>query len=132
MNDTTQHHAYHRGVRMAGRWKHLKSTVLKWDRACMSKAQSVNLPKWVGHIPMCILALMMVSAVVFGGVIIASSAVLLGAIGVIVGGSLPSEKSMADSVDHTTNSSNTTTEYRADGEFGPGWYADNYKVSDDY
>lgn len=57
MNDTTQHHAYQRGVRMASRWKRLKSTVLKWDRACVSKARSHKLPGWIGHIPTAFVAI---------------------------------------------------------------------------
>lgn len=85
MNDTTQHHAYQRGVRMASRWKHLKSTVLKWDRACVSKAQTVNLPKWVGHIPIIAFTVTILAALVFGGVIISMSAVLLASVALIVG-----------------------------------------------
>lgn len=51
MNDTTQHHAYQRGVRMANRWKRVKSTILKWDNFCVSKARRHKLPGWFGHIP---------------------------------------------------------------------------------
>lgn len=92
MNDTTQHRAYQRGVRMASRWKRLKSTVLKWDRACVSKAQTVNLPKWVGHIPIIVFTGIILAALVFGGLIIASSAVLLGALILLVTGTVSSER----------------------------------------
>ncbi|MGP1066831.1 hypothetical protein ACJ8LR_24000 [Serratia sp. CY56810] len=131
MNETKQHHAYQRGVSMASLWKRLKGTILKWDAICVAKARSHKLPCWVGHIPMSMLVVAMMSAVVFGGIIIASSAVLLG--GLILAGSIFSSKEkITDSSVHTDSTYKSPTEYRADGEFGPGWYAGNYKVSDDY
>ncbi|QHA87989.1 hypothetical protein [Serratia rhizosphaerae] len=90
MDDATQHHAYRRGVRMASRWKRLESTVLKWDRACVSKAQKVNIPKWAGHIPMIAFGIIILAALVFGGLFIASSAVLLGALILFVTGAVSS------------------------------------------
>lgn len=56
MNDTTQHHAYQRGVRMATLWKRIKSTILNWDSRCVPKARSHKLPGWIGHIPTVFLA----------------------------------------------------------------------------
>ncbi len=56
MNDTTQHHAYQRGVRMATLWKRIKSSILNWDSRCVSKARSHKLPGWIGHIPTVFLA----------------------------------------------------------------------------
>jgi len=131
MNDTKQQHAYQRGVRMANLWKRLKGTILKWDNICVSKARSLKLPGWTGHIPIIMLVVVIMFAVVFGGMLIASTAVLLG--GVILAGSIFSSKEkITDSSMHTNSSYKSPTEYRADGEFGPGWYAGNYKVSDDY
>ncbi|MEL5421579.1 hypothetical protein [Serratia nevei] len=80
MNEKRQHHAYQRGVRMANLWKRLKGTILKWDAICVAKARRYKLPGWIGHIPMVLLTISILVALVFGGAIIATSAVLMVAV----------------------------------------------------
>jgi hypothetical protein len=47
---------------------------------CVSKARKHKLPGWIGHIPMIVFAIGPIAALVFGGVIIGNSAVLVGGI----------------------------------------------------
>lgn len=126
MNDTTQHHAYQRGVRMANRWKRVKSTILRWDAFCVAKAQSGKFPRWVGHIPMVFFAVIMLSALVFGGMIIASSAVLIGALVFLAAGILSSEGKNVSENDEKPcgdfmQQNSGYGQYR-DGQHGWGWY----------
>ncbi|CAI1042151.1 hypothetical protein [Serratia quinivorans] len=133
MNQTRDQQAYQRGIRAARLWKRLKSAFLRWDQRCVSKACEHKLPGWVGHIPTSMFAIIMLSALVFGGMIIASSAVLVGALVLLVSGAFsPKEKTNFDEDEMISPPYKSPSEYRADGEFGPGWYAGNYKVSDDY
>lgn len=71
MNETRQHHAYQRGVRMANQWKRLNGTILRWDSFWVSKARKYNLPTWLGHVP--ITSLVAISAVscLTGGLLVA-------------------------------------------------------------
>ncbi|WP_255326669.1 MULTISPECIES: hypothetical protein [Serratia] len=134
MNETRQHHAYQRGVRMASLWKRLKGTILRWDAFFVSKARKYSLPAWIAHIPMIILAISILATLVFGGMIIASSVVLIGALLLLVSEAFSpkEEANLAEDATTLNTSYKSPCEYRADGEFGPGWYAGNYKVSDDY
>lgn len=70
MNDTTQHHAYQRGVRMAKLWKRLKSTILRWDAFCVAKAHSYKLPGWLGHIPITCLVAVSALSCLTGGLLV--------------------------------------------------------------
>lgn len=134
MNETRLHNAYQRGVRMASLWKRLKDTILRWDAFCVSKARKYSLPAWIAHIPMIILAISILATLVFGGMIIASSVVLIGALLLLVSEAFSprEEANLAEDATTLNTSYKSPCEYRADGEFGPGWYAGNYKVSDDY
>ncbi|WP_232043331.1 hypothetical protein [Serratia marcescens] len=122
MNDTKQQHAYQRGVRMANLWKHLKGTILKWDMYCVSKAHRYKLPSWLGHIPMIMLATSILSAVVFGGLFIASIGIIMSAIILIA---LLVFEPLGDKSVRTSK-----FEYKTYGELGPGWYSGKTKISD--
>ncbi len=133
MSQTRVQQAYQRGIWAARKWVRLKDTIMRWDRFCVSKVREYRLPGWVGHIPMSMFAVIMLSALMFGGMIIASSAVLIGALVLLVSGAFsPKEKTNFDEDEIISPPYKSPSEYRADGEFGPGWYAGNYKVSDDY
>jgi hypothetical protein len=126
MNETRQHHAYQRGVRMANQWKRLKGTILRWDHRCVSKAHAHKLPSWVGHIPMSMFAVIMLSALVFGGIFIASSAILVGALVFLVSGVFSSEggtnrKEEGEAFPPTHPNNDFGTKYRS-GPHGWGWY----------
>ncbi|CAI1875216.1 Uncharacterised protein [Serratia quinivorans] len=133
MKQKNQSRAYLRGKSAAKIWKRIKVNLRSLDNKCVAKARSLKLPAWIGHIPMAILSLVMLLAIVFGGMIIASSAVFIGALILLVGGAFsPIEETLSDEDEMINTSYKSPNEYRADGEFGPGWYAGNYKVKDDY
>lgn len=80
MSQTRDQQAYQRGIKAARLWKRLKGTILRWDHACVSSARKHKLPGWIGHIPMGMLAVTMLIALVFGGMVTATLAVLVGAV----------------------------------------------------
>lgn len=84
MNDTKQHYAYQRGVRMASLWKRLKVTILKWDTFFVAKARAHKLPGWIGHVPIAIAFLGSVTAALLGGLIIACCLLFIWAIAIIL------------------------------------------------
>jgi len=51
MRQTRNHHAFQQGSWIARMWKHLKSTMLRWDTFCVSKAHKHKRPGWISHIP---------------------------------------------------------------------------------
>lgn len=122
MNETRQHHAYQRGVRMASLWKRLKDTIMRWDRRCVAKARKHRLPGWIGRIPMIMLATSILATVTFGGLFIASLGIIMSAIILIA--------SLVFEPLDEQNSRKSTFEYKTYGEFGPGWYSGKTKVSD--
>ncbi|ELQ9312235.1 hypothetical protein R3D73_005287 [Serratia marcescens] len=136
MNETRQRHAYQRGVRMASLWKRLKGTILRWDSFWVSKARKHNLPAWIGHIPMSMLAVIMLAALVFGGMVIASSAVLVGALVLLVSRACFSEEKTPPEDDsepcgNFMQEQSGYGKYR-DGQHGWGWYdAVGRMVNDD-
>lgn len=136
MSQTRDQQAYQRGIKAAHLWTRLKGTILRWDQRCVTNACKHKLPGWIGHIPMGMFAVIMLAALVFGGMVIASSAVFVGALVLLVSGAFSSrdETSLNDDNDNdiVDTSYKPPSEYKADGEFGPGWYAGNYKVSDDF
>lgn len=80
MNQTRDQLAYQRGIWAAGKWSRLKDVIMRWDRCCVSKAREYRLPGWIGHIPIVMFTISMLTALVFGGMFIATSAVLVGAV----------------------------------------------------
>lgn len=113
MNETRQRHADQRGVRIASLWKRLKGTILRWDAFWVSKARKHNLPAWIGHIPMSMLASIMLAALVFGGMVIASSAVLVGALVLLVSG-VSSEENDTDSFNFSSDNSTSPHHFDED------------------
>lgn len=126
MNETRQRHAYQRGVRMASLWKRLKGTILRWDSFWVSKVRKFNLPAWIGHIPMSVLAAIMLTALVFGGMVIASSAVLVGALVLLVSGALSPESKEVDNLEYSDASSEPSYCFDEDE------YVTNSILNDDY
>ncbi|MDI9110334.1 MULTISPECIES: hypothetical protein [Serratia] len=86
MSQTRDQQAYQRGIKAARLWKHLKGTILRWDHACVSSARKHKLPGWSGHIPMGMFAVIMLASLVFGGMVIASSPVFVGALFLLISG----------------------------------------------
>lgn len=126
MNETRQYHAYQRGVRMASLWKRLKGTILRWDSFCVSKARKYNLPAWIGHIPMSVFAAIMLSALVFGGVVIAISAVFVSALVILISGTLSSEGKEVNTFEYSDASSEPSHCFDEDE------YVTNSILNDDY
>jgi len=52
MYQSQEKRAWNRGVRFAGIWKRARTTLLNWDKRCVSWAATPRLPSWCGHIPM--------------------------------------------------------------------------------
>ncbi|QTF09650.1 hypothetical protein HC231_18285 [Brenneria izadpanahii] len=126
MSQTRNQQALQRGILAARMWKRLKSTILRLDQRCVSKARAHKFPGWVGHIPMSMFAIIMLAALVFGGMIIASSAVLVGALVLLVSGSFSSEgdanrKEGGEDFPPTYLNNDFGTKYRS-GPHGWGWY----------
>lgn len=84
MNETRQHHAYQRGVRMASLWKRIKGTIIKWDTFFVAKTRGHKLPGWVGHAPIAIALLGSATAIVFSGIVIAGCMLFIWAIAFIL------------------------------------------------
>lgn len=72
--------AYQRGIKAAHLWRRLINKILRWDQYCVSKACKHKLPGWIGHIPIVLFTISILTALIFGGMLIATSAVLVGAI----------------------------------------------------
>ncbi|EFE96284.1 hypothetical protein [Serratia odorifera] len=123
MNNTTQHHAYQRGVRMANLWKRIKGTILHWDNVCVSKARSHKLPGWVGRIPIAIALLGSLTAALLGGLAIAGCLLFIWAIAFIL--QQFNQPTAPEYVDPVNNES--LTEYR-DGDQGFGLYCGAYRI----
>lgn len=126
MSQTRNQQAYQRGIRVALMWKRLKGTILRWDHRCVSKAHAHKLPSWVGHIPMSMFAVIMLTALVFGGMVIASSAVLVGALVLLVSGALSHESKEVDNLEYSEASSEPSHCFDEDE------YVTNSILNDDY
>lgn len=127
MSDTTQHHAYQRGVRMANLWKRLKGTILKWDSICVSKARNYKLPGWVGHFPIAIALLAPLATALLGGVAIAGSLLFIWAIAFILQQVSQTSSQETDSEYFDSDNHDPLTEYR-DGNQGFGLYCGEYRI----
>lgn len=122
MSQTRNQQAYQRGIWAARMWTRLKSTILRWDMYCVSKACKYKLPSWMGHIPMIMLATSILATIAFGGLFIASIGIIISAIILI---SLLVFEPLGEK-----NVRTSTFEYKTYGEFGPGWYSGKTKISD--
>ncbi|MGP0838106.1 hypothetical protein [Serratia sp. CY85251] len=136
MSEIRDQQAYQRGIKAARLWKHLKGTILRWDQRCVSSARKHKLPGWVGHIPMGMLAVIMLAALVFGGMVIASSAVFVGALVLLISGAYSSEEKISSEDDSEPcgdfmQEKSGYGKYR-DGQHGWGWYdAAGRMINDD-
>ncbi|WP_413715411.1 hypothetical protein [Serratia ureilytica] len=113
MSQTRDQQAYQRGIKASRLWKRLKGTILRWDHACVSSARKHKLPGWIGHIPMGMLAVIMLAALVFGGMVIASSAVFVGALLLLISG-ISSEGGDTDSFKFSSDSSTSPHHFDED------------------
>ncbi|MEX3242807.1 hypothetical protein [Serratia quinivorans] len=84
MSQTRNQQAYQRGIRVARMWKRLKSTILRWDTFCVSKARKHKLPSWIGHVPIAVAFLGSVTAALLGGILIAGSLLFIWSIALII------------------------------------------------
>lgn len=84
MSQTRNQQAYQQGIRIARMLKRLKSTILRWDTFCVSKARRHKLPGWIGHIPIAVAFIGSAAAALFGGIIIAGSLLFIWAIAIIL------------------------------------------------
>lgn len=84
MSQARDQQAYQRGIWAARKWTRLKDTIMRWDRHCVAKARKHRLPGWIGHIPIVVFTISMLATLAFGGMFIAASAVLVGAIILLV------------------------------------------------
>ena len=121
MSQTRDQQAYQRGIRAARLWKRLKGTTLRWDQRCVTNACKHKLPGWIGHIPMSLFAVIMLAALVFGGMVIASVTIIIMALVLII-------LSILEPSDEINE--NTTFEYKIYGDLGSGWYSGKTKISD--
>lgn len=127
MNNTTQHHAYQRGVRMANLWKRIKGTILQWDNVCVSKARSYKLPGWAGHIPIAIALFGSLPAALLGGLAIAGSLLFIWAIAFILQNADLSNAQLTEST--SDDESNLHDGYR-NGPEGYGHYMGGFRDDD--
>ncbi|WP_262121624.1 hypothetical protein [Serratia ficaria] len=127
MNDTKQHHAYQRGVRMASLWKRLKGTILKWDTFFVAKARAHQLPSWIGHIPITIALFGSLTAALLGGAAIAGCLLFIWAIAFILQQISPTSPKTTDSEYFDSDTNESLTEYR-DGNQGFGLYCGEYRI----
>ncbi|WP_261137447.1 hypothetical protein [Serratia quinivorans] len=70
MSQTRDQQPYQRGIRAAHIWKRLKSTILRWDAFCVSKARKYNLPIWLGHVPITFLVAVSAVSCLTGGLLV--------------------------------------------------------------
>ncbi|MCS4267290.1 hypothetical protein [Serratia sp. BIGb0163] len=128
MNQTRNQLAYQRGILAARVWKRLKGTILRWDTFCVSKAHKHKLPGWIGHVPIAVAFLGSVTAILFGGIVIAGCMFFIWAIAFILQqfGQADSQENDSEYFDSNTNSE-SLTEYR-DGDQGYGLYCGSYRM----
>lgn len=131
MNETKQHHAHQRGVRMASLWKRIKGTIIKWDAFCVAEAHSHKLPGWIGHAPIAIVLFGSAAAILFGGIVIAGCMLFIWTIAFILQqfGQGSTQENDSEYFDSSTNSE-SLTEYR-DGDHGYGLYCGSYRIDQD-
>ncbi|WP_431712600.1 hypothetical protein [Serratia marcescens] len=127
MNDTTQHHAYQRGVRIANLWKSIKGTILKWDAYCVAKASSYKLPGWIGHFPIVIALIASLTAALLGGLAIAGCLLFIWAIAFILQNA---DLSHAELTDSTSDEESSVHDGYRNGPEGYGYYMGGFRDDD--
>ncbi|HGM5336664.1 TPA: hypothetical protein ACKP2J_001076 [Serratia marcescens] len=117
MSQTRDRPAYQRGIKAARLWKHLKGTILRWDQHCVSNARKHKLPGWIGHIPMGMQAVIMLTALVFGGMVIASSAVFIVGLLLLISKSSSSEGNGIDSFEYYNDNSEPSYTFKNEEDY---------------
>ncbi|WP_053091638.1 MULTISPECIES: hypothetical protein [Serratia] len=84
MSQTREQQAYQRGFWAARKWARLKDTMMRWDQRCVSKVREHSLPGWVGHVPIAIALTGSVTAILFGGLVVAGCMLFIWAIAFIL------------------------------------------------
>lgn len=101
MSQARDQQAYLRGIWAARKWSRLKNVIMKWDRLCVSKVRKYRLPAWIGHVPIVIVLIGSVTAMLFGGLIVAGSMLFIWAIAFILQNS---GQNLSGDVTHENNS----------------------------
>ncbi|HBC5198998.1 hypothetical protein IM817_01660 [Serratia marcescens] len=96
MTQARDQQAYQRGIRAARKWLRLKNVIMKWDRLCVSKVREYRLPAWIGHVPIVIALIGSVTAMLFGGLLVAGSMLFIWAIAFILQNVDPSDENTFD------------------------------------
>lgn len=84
MSQARDQQAYQRGVWAARKWSRLKNVIMRWDRLCVSKVRENKLPAWIGHVPIVIALIASVTAILFGGLLVAGCMLFIWAIAFIL------------------------------------------------
>ncbi|ELQ9311769.1 DUF3742 family protein [Serratia marcescens] len=122
MSQARDQQAYQRGIWAARKWSRLKNVIMRWDRLCVSKVRAYRLPAWIGHVPIVIALIGSVTAMLFGGLIVAGSMLFIWAIAFILQNADFSNMQLSDS----TNDSDDDG-YRA-GPEGFGNYVGGTRI----
>ncbi|MGP0906574.1 hypothetical protein [Serratia sp. CY76391] len=128
MSQTRDQQAYQRGVWAACKWARLKDAIMRWDQHCVSKVRKYRFADWIGHVPIAIALIGSVTAILFGGLIVASCMFFIWAIVFIL-----QQVDQADSHENDINyfdsnaDTDALTEYR-DGDQGYGLYCGSCRI----
>ncbi|ELQ9312239.1 DUF3742 family protein [Serratia marcescens] len=123
MSQARDQQAYQRGVWAARKWSRLKNVIMRWDRLCVSKVREYRLPAWIGHVPIVIALIGSVTAMLFGGLLVAGCMFFILAIAFILQNADFSNMQLSDS----TNDSVDDDGYRA-GPDGFGNYVGGTRI----
>ncbi|MGV7960168.1 MULTISPECIES: hypothetical protein [Photorhabdus] len=104
-----------RGAKVAGIYLNLCQRLRTWDANCVTKAHKHNLPTWVGHLPIYLLAASLATTLLMGTLMVVGVIMLI--FGIILGFSL--NKGVIDK--KLTDEQGYGNQYR-DGPYGWGWY----------
>lgn len=94
MSQARDQQAYQRDAWAARKWSRLKNMIMRWDRLCVSRVRENRLPAWIGHVPIVIALIASVTAMLFGGLLVAGCMFFIWALVFIfqnVGQRLPSD-----------------------------------------
>ncbi|PQQ35601.1 hypothetical protein C6H68_24140 [Photorhabdus luminescens] len=75
-----------RGAKVAGIYLNLCQRLRTWDANCVTKAHKHNLPTWVGHLPIYLLAASLATTLLMGTLMVVGVIMLI--FGIILGFSL--------------------------------------------
>ncbi|MBV6695155.1 hypothetical protein [Serratia quinivorans] len=84
MSQTREQQAYQRGFCAARKCARLKDTMMRWDQRCVSKVRENRLPIWIGHVPITIALTGSVTAILFGGLVVAGCMLFIWAVAFIL------------------------------------------------